>query len=717
MKKIYVLTLLLCMSFAFGQSRVVSKKIQELSVKSTTFTNYQLFTKNNDVQKSAKFLTSATDATVLEISSTELNRIVDEAPNYISLAVPYQSELIEVQLYKENILTEGFIAKDEKGNIIDYTPGQYYRGAVAGDATSIVAISFFDDNVMGVISTMSKGNVVLGKSMDKQDYVTYSDKNLIGENPFVCGIDGLEFNKQLENQISFDPDAQNAPNTTNCIKIYYEIANKPYLLNGSDVDATIDWITGIQNNIGTLYSNDDINVALHAVKIWTEDDPYDGTFSENLSEFRETVTEFSGDLAHLVNYPTTTSVAYLNSICTDYRYAYSGISMSYAEVPTYSWTIMAMTHEMGHSLGSPHTHACAWNGNNTAIDGCGPAGGANEGCSGPIPSEGGTIMSYCHLTSAGINFTLGFGPQPGALIRSTVDSKPCLSTECSCMYTINDVEVAYLAGGDIQIAIDDDTSTQWKYKVYPYGTTPPTTWEAAPSANFTLSGLTQNQYFELVVMNLCDGDLEGGQKETLILTGDFCDGTLFTDTGGESGSYSSNQHYVKTFYPSTTGEKVQLSFSRIGLQTNSDYMYIYDGDSVNSPLFEDGTINGNNNPGPSFTSTDSTGAITIEFISNESGNSYGWEATVDCSALGIEDMSDAYGITVYPNPTSDVLNIVSQRVQVESISLTDATGRSVLSSKINSNDEELNIGHLPKGIYILTIKVDGKEITKKIIKK
>ena len=39
-------------------------------------------------------------------------------------------------------------------------------------------------------------------------------------------------------------------------------------------------------------------------------------------------------------------------------------------------------------------------------------------------------MSYCHLTSAGINLNLGFGPQPGNVIRSEVSNASCL-TACS----------------------------------------------------------------------------------------------------------------------------------------------------------------------------------------------------------------------------------------------------------------------------------------------
>ena len=58
--------------------------------------------------------------------------------------------------------------------------------------------------------------------------------------------------------------------------------------------------------------------------------------------------------------------------------------------PDYSWAVMVFAHEMGHTLGSPHTHNCFWNGNNTTIDGC--SGYSEGGCAvGPIPIDGGFI--------------------------------------------------------------------------------------------------------------------------------------------------------------------------------------------------------------------------------------------------------------------------------------------------------------------------------------
>jgi hypothetical protein len=97
---------------------------------------------------------------------------------------------------------------------------------------------------------------------------------------------------------------------------------------------------------------------------------------------------------------------------------------SFSLFPTYSWSTMVITHETGHNLASPHTQSCTWPGG--AIDNCYTTEG---GCTpGPATVNGGTMMSYCHLVSGvGINFANGFGPLPGALIRSRLINNPCIN--------------------------------------------------------------------------------------------------------------------------------------------------------------------------------------------------------------------------------------------------------------------------------------------------
>ncbi|SMC32432.1 M12 family metallo-peptidase [Moheibacter sediminis] len=713
MRKLFQLMTLLLFCTLIAQNKAVAEKIQQSHKNNQKFEKFELFGLNISKTQSQDYTKSAKDVSVLNLNHQQLNELISKKPRNLELTIPYNGTEVTVELIKQEIFTEDFVAKNEKGNIISYQPGVYYQGIVKGNNTSLAGFSFFENDVIGIVSSINLGNLTVGKSKDKRDFLAYSDKNILGSNPFVCGVDEIPENRQTP---SFQLEMlSKAEMTEKCVRIYYEIANAPFLENGSSETETMNWITAIHNNINTLYANDDIQISLSEVMIWTNDDPYDGDYSQNLYEFAETRTSFNGDLAHLVNYPSTTSVAFLNSLCGDYRYAYSGIDMYFEEFPTYSWTIMAMTHEMGHSMGSPHTHACAWNGDNTAIDGCGPAWGYSEGCDGPIPDEGGTIMSYCHGTWVGINFTQGFGPQPAALIRNTIEGKPCIGTDCtsSCPPTVQGISVQEITPDNYQITISDETSSAWAYRVYEFGTTP-TDWVDTNSQTIMISGLNPNRYYQFELGNKCSNGLMGGTTSATLLIGNFC-GQNFVDTGGDSGNYQDYQTIIKTFYPAVASEKVKLTFSQFDLESDYDFMYIYNGNSVNAPLFANGNnLSGNNIPGP-FTSTAEDGSITVRFISDGGVTSQGWVAAIECTQLSVEDNDNISGVEIYPNPTSSVLNIDAKK-EIISVKLNDVSGKSVLIKKSNAVKEKLNIKHLPKGVYILTVEMKGQTVTKKIIK-
>lgn len=169
--------------------------------------------------------------------------------------------------------------------------------------------------------------------------------------------------------------------------------------------------------------------------VWTQTDPYvNVSGGDVILLFRSTRDTYEGDMAHLISTRTDVGArAARSGLCNkDFAYAATGLFPTVIPLPTYSWNVHAFTHEIGHNFGSRHTHACAWNNNNTAIDGCRPTEGS---CSNPgVPEEGGTIMSYCHVNPVGVNFNLGFGPQPGDLMRSNYQSATCLNpcNEAGC---------------------------------------------------------------------------------------------------------------------------------------------------------------------------------------------------------------------------------------------------------------------------------------------
>ena len=731
MKKLILLLIAFVFStLSFGQLKPIPKKVEEAKLKSRNFKSYKVFS-NTIQQKGDQFAEFAKGVSLFRLEQTELNKLYESKPTSLTLQIPFDGRTLDLELVQNTALfTDNFKAVDQNNKLINYEPGLYYQGIIGGDKTSVVAISIFKDQVIGVASSKALGDVVIGKLKDSEEYVSYSSYNIEAKNNVECAVDQLEENKNYKP--NFDAKTLNSNKnemTEKCVRVYYEIAYAPYKQNGLDETKTLNWLTAIHNNIATLYTNDYIRTSLSKVMIWKEQDPYTGDYNAQLNKFRTTRTDFDGDFAHLVNYPSTTSVAYLNSMCNnDYHYAYSGINMSYGNVPVYSWTIMAMTHEMGHALGSPHTHACAWNGDGTAIDGCAPTYDpklAEGTCpTGPIPyADKGTIMSYCHLVGGvGINFSNGFGEQPGNLIRATVDGKICLSTDCSmtCQQTIKSVD-GTLDGQTITFKLNDDSGTVWKYKFEKIGGEPGI-WKETTDKTLVFSNLEKNSYYKIEVVNKCTEASNSGSVSKIIeIPGDYCNGDLYYDSGGANGNYSPNENVTKIFRPSVAGEKVSLTFLEFDLEPRDtnlyDYMNIYNGVGANATkLFENGKqLNGNTIPGP-FVSTDDSGAITLRFISDGGLELKGWAAKINCASLGINDINNLE-FNIYPNPTTDLVN-VSTKENIVGYQLYDFSGKLLTEkTKVDKKEVKINLESYPKGIYLLNIKTDKRSYTQKITKK
>jgi hypothetical protein len=69
----------------------------------------------------------------------------------------------------------------------------------------------------------------------------------------------------------------------------------------------------------------------------------------------------------------------------------------------------------------------------------------------------------------------------------------------------------------------------------------------------------------------------------------------------------------------------------------------------------------------------------------------------------------------YPNPVKHLLTIKHKSV-IDDIQIFSVSGQSVLFKKVNSNNTEIDLSNLSKGMYILNVKADGKEKAVKFIK-
>lgn len=85
----------------------------------------------------------------------------------------------------------------------------------------------------------------------------------------------------------------------------------------------------------------------------------------------------------------------------------------------------------------------------------------------------------------------------------------------------------------------------------------------------------------------------------------------------------------------------------------------------------------------------------------------------ECEDMSVNDLNGKIA-SVYPNPASDKLNIIMDFKKVETAVVLDMTGRKVMEAQIGSNQSSINVGHLPKGVYVLSIK--GTSFTHKFVK-
>lgn len=401
---------------------------------------------------SRNFSTVASKYEALELKTERFRGLQRSRPESFDLKLPFENRELKLKLKKVKLTTDNFSvieanASGKHAVVFDNT-GVFYQGTLE-DGTGFATISIIDDRVMGVIADQ-KGNIILGaietNGKTTQEYTLYRENDLNVKNPLICATPDTDFSADLHSPETAAPQPRGQV-VGEPIEIYFECDYSLYQEKGSNTTNVINFVLGFFNNVALLYANEDIKVQVSQISVWTSQDP-EAEAGLNDTEsvlyaFRDRIanTSYTGDYAHFLSRRNLGGgIAFiLGSPCNSYRAnrsAVSAINSTYAGFPTYSWTVEVVTHELGHNFGSNHTQWCGWVGG--ALDNCYttepyPAGTA--ACPpGPAPSNGGTIMSYCHLTGYGINFNNGFGTQPGNRIRQVIGSASCFG---SCRMTVD----------------------------------------------------------------------------------------------------------------------------------------------------------------------------------------------------------------------------------------------------------------------------------------
>lgn len=209
---------------------------------------------------------------------------------------------------------------------------------------------------------------------------------------------------------------------------------------------------------------------------------------------------------------------------------------------------------------------------------------------------------------------------------------------CSIVQNVNvtDVEV-YSAKATWISPVNDPAGYEY---VVSTNSNPPASGTFTNDTTVVLQNLLSNTNYFVHVRSVCgEGINSAWRTSESFITKTTCD-DISTDTGGANGDYSDNENTIRYICPDGPYQQAALTFTQFAVEPQYDALYVYNGPTINSPMFSSGnpaTLSnfpaggyyGTNLPGP-FTSTHPTGCLTLQFRTDISVVDDGWRANVSC---------------------------------------------------------------------------------------
>jgi len=303
------------------------------------------------------------------------------------------------------------------------------RGVVDGMQRSSVILSCFPGYCIGYVTVWNDAEMQrylvnpLSAGSRPSTMIIYDERHAVQPQPWTCGT--VEPTNVVPNDKSGGDGVQA---TLRRIKLALEGDYEYYLDHGQNVNQATEYAEAVIAASSDIYQRD-VSATLYIgqLEIWTTNDPYPGIAPDDLlvqfrAEWRTNNAGVDRTLAHLLSGVNRIGgIAYLDALCSKtWGYGVSGLN-SNIDYPTaaYAWDTDVTSHELGHNVGSPHTHSCTWN---PPIDSCVAA--ENGNCYAGSRPVLGTIMSYCHLTNKGTS--LEFHPRVVALMDGKLRNAACV---------------------------------------------------------------------------------------------------------------------------------------------------------------------------------------------------------------------------------------------------------------------------------------------------
>jgi hypothetical protein len=298
-------------------------------------------------------------------------------------------------------------------------PVSHFSGTVEGEPDSSVYVGATRDRLVAYVHT-SLGHAYVGPDEAGTGFVVRMAESplnaMAASAPWQCKSEDLPAALTAKAEPSYSspglPDVAFKQAT-----VRVETDNQLYTRFGGNVANLATYVETLFGATNVIYYGElSVYLVITEIHTWSTTDPYTG--SDTLTQLyqlgdwwhaNKPMGTFPRTLVHyLSGHPVAGGIAWLGVLCagdfstgSDWGGAYS-LTQIYATYPLQLWDQDSSAHEMGHNVGSPHTH-CMGPGSSqyyypTWTDECySGESGCFAGTATPPGAGQGTIMSYCHL--------------------------------------------------------------------------------------------------------------------------------------------------------------------------------------------------------------------------------------------------------------------------------------------------------------------------------
>jgi len=218
----------------------------------------------------------------------------------------------------------------------------------------------------------------------------------------------------------------------------------------------------------------------------------------------------------------------------------------------------------------------------------------------------------------------------------------------------------------------------------------------------------------------CSGIVDGTHNVTLPIStqGTTVVTWTYTDNFGNSTTQTQNVIIDDATQPTLT------CASNLTVNANSEGYYTVQGAELDPTDVDDNcgvasVLNDYNDAASLANAQVPEGTHTITWTVTDNAdntNTCSLDLTVNAHGTGVANLQQA-GINLYPNPTAQMLTVELGQNKALRLTVTDLTGRVVLTKENPTQTETLDLSPLSNGVYLLVVQTNGKVLSTRVVKK